>query len=96
MTITLNAVEDTRSIIFHLNEIKIDEDSVVVKTKDAKTLPVKNQEYIEGHRYKIILGDTLKSGQEYLLDLKFNGQLNKHLQGFYEISYNDEINNIKK
>ncbi|XP_018579251.1 aminopeptidase N isoform X2 [Anoplophora glabripennis] len=94
-TITLKAIEDTNLIIFHVNNITIDKHSVIVKSTkfDSKPIEINDQDYIQGQKYRIHLNEQLKKGEEYQLDMKFNGELNKHLQGFYRSQYNDRLGN---
>lgn len=94
-TITLKPIEDTKIIIFHVNNITINKHSVIVKSTklDSKPIEINDQDYIQGQKYRIHLNEHLKTGEEYQLDMKFNGELNRHLQGFYRSQYNDRSGN---
>ncbi|KAJ8967089.1 hypothetical protein NQ314_003101 [Rhamnusium bicolor] len=93
VTITLNPVEDTSKIIFHVNNITIIKHSVSVISTKPKSSPItiNDQDYVEGQKYRIMLNENLEIGEEYLLGIKFIGELNSHLQGFYRSRYNDEF-----
>lgn len=97
-TITLKPIEDTNIIIFHVNNITINKHSVVVKSKklDSKPIEINDQDYIQGQKYRIHLNEHLKTGEEYQLDMTFNGELNRHLQGFYRSQYNDRLGNERQ
>lgn len=117
--ITLQVAEDTSSIIFHVNRIDINKETVTVKKTDnsnssgeftylwrpfqtnecvwnvAEVIPIKSQDYIDGERYRIELGDTLKKGEVYVLTLEFQGELNNQLQGFYKSHYTVSNDNVR-
>ncbi|XP_050293871.1 aminopeptidase N-like isoform X2 [Anthonomus grandis grandis] len=96
-SIVLQPIEDTNTIIFHADEIDIDKDSVkVVKAPNSTAeVPVTHQHYMEGERYKIVLGDQLVKGNDYVLSLNFKGKLNDQLQGFYRCQYPDTMGEIR-
>lgn len=52
-----------------------------------EAIPITSQDYMEGERYKIVLGQQLKKDKNYALDLEFQGELNNQLQGFYKSQY---------
>ncbi|KAJ8960401.1 hypothetical protein NQ318_013681, partial [Aromia moschata] len=91
VTIRLDVLEDTNKIIFHVNNITIDKHSVsVTSTKpDSRPIKIDDQSHVEGQKYKIELNEGLKKGEQYLLEIKYNGALNTHLQGFYRSQYHD-------
>lgn len=87
--ITLKVQERTDSVVFHVRDIKIDEHSVTIESTkpNSSQLESGSQEYLDGHKYKIVFKDTLEQGEEYVLSLRFKGSLNGHLQGFYMSRY---------
>ncbi|CAH0553257.1 unnamed protein product, partial [Brassicogethes aeneus] len=87
-SIHLNIKGDTNEIIFHLNEIKIDTHSVKLIHNNSE-IAIDNQDYIDGQRYKIVTKQPLIKNADYELKFDFTGNLNKHLQGFYKISYQE-------
>ncbi|KAJ8921422.1 hypothetical protein NQ315_003040 [Exocentrus adspersus] len=95
LTILLKPKEDVNKIILNVNNITIDKHSVVVKSTKSGSVPIaiNDQDYIAGQRYRIVLDENLKSGGEYELALKYNGELNRHLQGFYLSRFNDRLGN---
>ncbi|XP_076258416.1 aminopeptidase N-like isoform X2 [Rhynchophorus ferrugineus] len=88
-TITIKAVENTDTIIFHLNRITINAKSIDVRLdqKNSQSISVKSQKYLEDQRYRITLDQELESGSTYMLSLEYQGELNKQLQGFYKSEY---------
>ncbi|CAG9772621.1 unnamed protein product [Ceutorhynchus assimilis] len=88
-TITLHPIEDSDTIIFHVNKIEILEPSVQLadSSNPSESIQVASQEYLEGERYRIILKQNLQKNKNYVLNLAFNGELNNQLQGFYRSEY---------
>lgn len=93
VTITLNVTEDTNKITMNINDIIIHEDSVTVTDQDGDTaqiLSVMEHQYdADKQLYTVVLDDMLVTGKLYDINIKFTGNLNDLLQGFYRISYID-------
>ncbi|GLV42080.1 Suppressor of ER stress-induced death [Carabus blaptoides fortunei] len=93
VTITFNVTEDTNKIILNTNDIIIHEDSVKVTDLDggdAQILSVMEHQYdAEKQLYTVVLDDMLVTGKLYDVTIKYIGNLNDLLQGFYRISYID-------
>ncbi|XP_074039216.1 aminopeptidase N isoform X3 [Leptinotarsa decemlineata] len=91
VAMTLNVVEPTNEIIFHVSNITIEEHSLSINStvSNSSLIEIREQGYVEGDKYKIILMEDLKRNETYDLSMTFNGQLNGHLQGFYLSQYND-------
>ncbi|XP_056640007.1 aminopeptidase N-like isoform X2 [Diorhabda sublineata] len=90
IAITLKVIQDTDEVLFHLRDIFIDKHSVSIRsTSDSSQLVIREQNYIEGDKYKIKLLKNLNKNEEYVLNLEFKGRLNGHLKGFYKSKYYD-------
>lgn len=90
-TITLRALEDTSEILFHVQNISINEHSISVRSANpnASQLDIVDKYNLDGGRYRIVLGQHLEKDEAYNLDLSFDGHLNHQLRGFYKTSYRD-------
>lgn len=94
--ITLHSTEDTNSITMHINDIIIDEKEVKITNANdegSQVIAVMSHKYDEKKQmYTIKVDDLLKKGELYNVRIKFTGNLNDLLQGFYRISYIDYTN----
>lgn len=89
MVMTLFVADDTRKIIFHANDLDIDQSSLTVKRAiDKATIEVAEQDYDRNsQRYTVTMKDDLVHDVVYELTVKFTGLLNNNMQGFYRSSY---------
>lgn len=94
--ITLHSTENTNSITMHINDIIIHEKEVKVTNANdegSQVIAVMSHTYNEKKQiYTIKVDDLLKKGELYNIRIKFTGNLNDLLQGFYRISYIDYTN----
>lgn len=90
-TITLKAFEDTSEILFHAQNLSLNEHSISVRSNkpDSKDMVVVESYSLPGSRYRIVLGAPLHKDDEYYLNLNFTGQLNNQLRGFYKALYSE-------
>ncbi|XP_030759010.1 aminopeptidase N-like isoform X1 [Sitophilus oryzae] len=89
-TITFQPAEDTDTITFHANKIDIDSQSLDIRSSDGQngdSLPIRSHDYLEGQRYRIVVDQKLKKDKTYSLNLRYQGELNNQLQGFYKSHY---------
>ncbi|CAL7935732.1 unnamed protein product [Xylocopa violacea] len=92
--ILVNVTEDTRNVTLHAMDMNIDESFTYIKeylpssnvTEKAIGI-VEQKNDTERQFYVIRTRDTLKMGKQYVVHLKYVGQLNDYLQGFYRSSY---------
>ncbi|CAG9861766.1 unnamed protein product [Phyllotreta striolata] len=91
ITMTLQVLQTTDEIQFHLQGIEISQESVrITSTGDTPdNIEITNQEYLPGDKYRIKLNQNLASDGIYELYAEYTGRLGEHLQGFYGIHYND-------
>ncbi|XP_046650885.1 aminopeptidase N-like [Daphnia pulicaria] len=96
--ILLECMEPTQMIVLHIADIRIvqDEGLQVHDLIESRRVPI--QSYIEDKtRQLLVIGtknETLQVGKYYKLSIRFIGQLNDKLNGFYRASYTE--NGIKK
>lgn len=89
----MNVTEDTENVTLHAVDMHINESFTNIKEyseieKVEKIIRIVEQRNdTERQFYVIRTSDTLKSGKQYVVHLKFVGYLNDHLQGFYRSSY---------
>ncbi|KAJ8960400.1 hypothetical protein NQ318_013680 [Aromia moschata] len=97
VTISLNALEETDTIVFHVNDIMINSNSLSVRptTGDSTPIEIESQEYENDYKYKVVLKDNLKKDTPYQLETKFVSKFNDHLMGMYKVQYNDSFGNDK-
>lgn len=88
-TITLKPFVDTSEILFHVQNISINEHSISIKSTGSvsKQIDITNKYSLDGSKYLIKVSETLKRDEEYNLDLSFSGHLNTQLKGFYQAYY---------
>nr|CAD7396258.1 unnamed protein product [Timema cristinae] len=86
---TTEVVENTETITFHIDDLEIDEDSVVVRNLAADiTVDVTNQTFDEVHNfYTLTLKQELEKGNEYNIFINYNGHHRDDMRGFYRSSY---------
>ncbi|PSN50126.1 Aminopeptidase N [Blattella germanica] len=88
--ISLKCHEEAYNVTLNINDIEIHEDAVQLMTQTNKSLQVVRHEYDrDAQTYSLILDTDLQPGQTYDLYIKFRGQINDLLQGFYRSSYVD-------
>nr|CAD7445351.1 unnamed protein product [Timema bartmani] len=87
--ITVEVVENTGTVTFHIDDLEIDEDSVVVSNLDTgTTVAVTNQTFDEVHNfYTLTLDQDLEKGNEYNILINYNGHHRDDMGGFYRSSY---------
>jgi aminopeptidase N len=90
--IKLMVLNDTSKITVHSNELKfLDSDITIYKLKEGaedKEI-IKRGYHVENETQFLIidLKEKLKAGKEYLLKVKYQGDLNEETIGFYRSSY---------
>ena len=89
--------ENTKTIKFHANNLKVDNSSLELKsTSDTTFTPVTNfpWTYDEIRQFIIVdLNVDLKKGEKYTLKIKYIGYLQSDNTGFYRSSYTDGSGN---
>lgn len=91
VNINVNVSEVTNEIVFHLDGIQVVQEKLFVRSlnrSDAQ-VKIKENDYIDGQRYRIVLNDELNVNEHYQLTIGYEGKLNEQLQGFYGSEYTD-------
>lgn len=93
VSILVNVTEDTKNITLHATDMKIDEAATTVREyglsdNGTKSIGIVEQRNDTERQFHVIkTSDTLKGGKQYVVYLKFVGNLNDYLEGFYRSSY---------
>lgn len=91
--ITVNATTDASSITLHYDHMDIIGCPTVLSLAGFQELEVVNTTYDNVTSFfKMELNETLLRGQEYLVSIKYVGNLNDDEVGFYRSSYNTSYN----
>lgn len=92
--IYINVIEDTWNITLHATAMKIRKTDVVVQLfdphsdGDGETIKTKKHYFVEQQQFFVIqMEDVLKKNNNYTVEIKYIGELNDYLQGFYRSSY---------
>lgn len=92
--IYINVIEDTWNITLHATAMKIRKTDVIVqlyhKNSDSngETIKTKKHYFVEQKQFFVIqMEDILKKNNNYTIEIKYIGELNDYLQGFYRSSY---------
>ena len=89
----INVTKNTNNVILHALDMKINEASTSIKeypllVSDVKELSITAQNYDTKRQFYVIeVGETLRVGRQYIVHLKFVGNLNDRMHGFYRSSY---------
>ncbi|CAG2054125.1 unnamed protein product, partial [Timema podura] len=89
ITIRFRGIKDTTTIVLHMNDTVVDEDSMVIRDlKSNLTISMIFTEYNEdNHFYTIHPGGFIYADKEYELSFKYEGNLRDDMQGFFRSSY---------
>jgi aminopeptidase N len=91
--ITVNATTDASAITLHYHDMDIIGSPTVVSLPAFQELEVVNTTYENVTSFfKMELNETLLRGQEYLIRIKYVGNLNDDEVGFYRSYYNTSYN----
>lgn len=92
--IYINVIEDTWNITLHATAMKIRKTDVIVQLYDTnsvsngETINTKKHYFVEQKQFFVIqMEDILKKNNNYTIEIKYIGELNDYLQGFYRSSY---------
>lgn len=92
--IYINVIEDSWNITMHATAMKIRKTDVIVQLYDTntdsngETIKTKKHYFVEQKQFFVIqMEDILKKNNNYTIEIKYIGELNDYLQGFYRSSY---------
>nr|CAD7438148.1 unnamed protein product [Timema bartmani] len=90
VSIVLNVTQDTRNVTLHVNDIKVLQDTVeVVEERDTNGFVAVQRISNDSARQFLVLhlAGVLTAGRQYTVRMRYIGNLNDALQGFYRSSY---------
>nr|CAD7593835.1 unnamed protein product [Timema genevievae] len=90
VSIVLNVTQDTRNVTLHVNDIKVLQDTVeVVEEGDTNgSVAVQRISNDSARQFLVLhLARVLAAGRQYTVRMRYIGNLNDALQGFYRSSY---------
>nr|CAD7454244.1 unnamed protein product [Timema tahoe] len=90
VSIVLNVTQDTRNVTLHVNDIKVLQDTVeVVEERDTNgSVAVQRISNDSARQFLVLhLAGVLTAGRQYTVRMRYIGNLNDALQGFYRSSY---------
>ncbi|PSN55741.1 Aminopeptidase N [Blattella germanica] len=94
--ITVTAAMDTDKVVLHYDDMEILETPVITCVDGIENFEVVGTDYDnETNFYSLELNDTLVMGQEYVIHIEFEGDLDQDMVGFYKSSYNNSNNETK-
>jgi len=94
--ITVNSTTDASTITLHYEDMDIIGIPTVASLAGFQELEVVNTTYDDvTNFFKMELNETLRRGQEYLIHIKYVGNLNAAGLGFYRSYYNTSYNEIR-
>lgn len=90
ISVVLTVKYDTNRVTFHGVELTFHTIDLF-KTDDGKAVEIKRRtEDIERQFHILTTAETLKAGQQYVLNITYTGILNDNLHGFYRSSYEEK------
>nr|CAD7394984.1 unnamed protein product [Timema cristinae] len=90
VSIVLNVTQDTRNVTLHVNDIKVLQDTVEVVEKGETngSVAVERVSNDSARQFLVLhLAGVLAAGRQYTVRMRYIGNLNDALQGFYRSSY---------
>ena len=96
VAITVIAITDSSNITLHYDSLEIMETPTVTSTDDLHVLKVVDTSYDnDTNFYTLQLNDTLEPGEGYEIGIKYIGDLDHYMAGFYKSSYNTTANETR-
>lgn len=89
-SVIVSAVNDTNKVTFHGVELTFHRINLFVMSDRRPVTIIKRTEDVPRQFHILILGETLKKGQQYVLNITYTGILNDNLHGFYRSSYEEK------
>ena len=94
--ITVTAVTDSNNITLHYDSLEILETPSVISSDNLHELEVVDTNYDnETNFYTLQLNETVEPEQEYVIRIKYIGDLEHDMSGFYKSSYNTTDNETR-
>ncbi|XP_053604252.1 aminopeptidase N [Plodia interpunctella] len=89
-SIVLTVKNDTQQITFHGVELTFKNIEVFDKSEGKALKVTRRTEDVARQFHVVSVAETMKAGQQYVLNITFVGILNDNLHGFYRSSYEDK------
>ncbi|KAJ9579419.1 hypothetical protein L9F63_024473 [Diploptera punctata] len=94
--ITVTAITDSNNITLHYDDLEILETPSVISPDNLQALEVVETNYDnDTNFYTLYFNDTLVPQQEYVIGIKYIGDLEQDMSGFYKSSYNTTNNETR-
>lgn len=94
ISIIVKVINNTRKVTFHGVELTFN-DIKLYRKSDGRVIKIlRRTEDVPRQFHILILGEILKAGDQYVLNITYTGILNDNLHGFYRSSYEEK--NLKK
>ena len=95
MKINFDCLKPTKKIVFHSNELDIDESKLnLMSSGEPMNLNIINTEYDPiTEFYTVNLNDNCLQSNKYTLLIEYTGPIREELEGFYLSSYLDSSRN---
>lgn len=94
ISIVINVKNDTKEVTFHGVELTFHSIKLYQKSDGKPVTIVRRTEDVPRQFHILMLGETLKAAQQYILNITYTGILNDNLHGFYRSSYEEK--NLKR
>ncbi|XP_052753551.1 aminopeptidase N [Galleria mellonella] len=89
-SIVLTVKNDTQQVTFHGVELKFHNIELFEKSEGRALKITRRTEDVPRQFHILSLAETLKAGQQYVLNITYTGILNDNLHGFYRSSYEEK------
>ncbi|XP_034944909.1 uncharacterized protein [Chelonus insularis] len=93
VTMTLNVMESTSSIVLHSNQLNISEIKVHL-TNANESIAVSNYSFGSFHKLIINLKSIIEAESQLIVSIKYSGILNNKMEGFYRSYYVADDNSV--
>ncbi|KAM3967196.1 LOW QUALITY PROTEIN: aminopeptidase N [Aphomia sociella] len=90
ISIVLTVKNDTQQVTFHGVELTFSSIELFEQSEGRALKITRRSEDVPRQFHIITLAETLKAGQQYVLNITYTGILNDNLHGFYRSSYEEK------
>lgn len=89
-SVIVNVTNDTNKVTFHGVELTFHKIKLFALADRKPVTIIRRTEDLPRQFHILILGETLKRGEQYILNITYTGVLNDNLHGFYRSSYEEK------
>lgn len=90
ISIIVKVINNTRKVTFHGVELTFIDIKLYHKSDGRPIKIIRRTEDVPRQFHILILGEILKAGDQYVLNITYTGILNDNLHGFYRSSYEEK------